>query len=74
MLFILFIVYVKITQLVGWLTLIGTKHELCLNYCSDGNKRCLSTSCFTPIRLRLIVYRPIRIRELDIHTQRYDKN
>ena len=54
------------------LTLISTKDELCLNYGSVVIKRCLSTSCLTRLRLRLIVYRSIRIRELDIHTHRYN--
>ena len=60
-------------QLPGLLTLIGAKDELCLNYASVVNKSCLSISCFTLLRLKLIiVHRSIRIRELDIHTQRFD--
>ena len=53
-------------------TLAGTTHEQCLNDCSVENKYCLSTSCITPLQFRLAVYRSMRIRELDIHTQRYD--
>ena len=72
MLFIIFISYVKLTQLVGRLTLVGIKRELCLNYCSVVSKCWLSTSCFTPLRLKLFVYRSTRTRELDNHTSRYD--
>ena len=53
-------------------TLVGTTHEQCLKDCSVENKYCLSTSCFTALQFRLAVYRSMRIRELDIHTQRYD--
>ena len=69
-LFILFIVYVKLSQLVGRLTLIGTEHELCLNYRSVGINIVYQLVIFTPLRSRFIVYRSIR--ELDVHSQRYD--
>ena len=35
-LFILFIVYIKLFHAIGRLTLMGTEHELCLNFCSVG--------------------------------------
>ena len=57
----------------GQLNLIDTEDELCLNYCSELNERCLSTSCFIPLRLRLTAYRSIHIQELDNHTLRDDK-
>ena len=56
----------------GHLILIDTKNELCLNYGSELNYCCLSTSCSIPLRLRLTVYRSIRIQELDNHTLQYD--
>ena len=58
--------------MVGRLTLIGAEHELCLNYCSVGINIVYQLVVFTPLRSRFIVYRSVRIRELDAHTQRYD--